>query len=615
MLEIALIYLAAAIVAVPIAKRLGLGSVLGYLLAGILIGPFLLGIVGDQTDVMHFAEFGVVMMLFLVGLELQPSRLWKLRHSIIGLGGLQVTLSTLILFAGCFYILELRWQTAMAIGLMLALSSTAIVLQTLAEKGWIKQEAGQNAFSVLLFQDIAVIPILALLPLLAFADLSGVTSVQSHGNLIEHFPVYGQVLISITVIAAIIFAGKYISAPVFRYIANTQLRELFTIFALFLVITIAVLMQKIGLSPALGTFLAGVVLAESDFRHELEADIEPFKGLLLGLFFITVGASIDFELFGQQFGTILALVFGLIVIKALVLYFLSVMFKLSGKQKYLFTLALAQGGEFAFVLLSLTSSLQILDVTQTKFTTLVVAISMLLAPLLLIFYDKVIDKKAISDHAYESTEEIEPTTQVIVAGYGRFGQIVGRLLSAQGYHLSILDHSPSQIELLKRFGNKVYYGDASRQDLLEAAGANEAQLLVIAIDDADKIIELAKLAAKHFPNLKVVARARDRRHAYELMNIGITIFKRETFDSALNLGIEALKLLGNDDKTAQRAGKLFSDHDHESLRLLANLWGDDHSYGVAVKQRKEDLQQVLAKDKAELAKLNTCHGEECDDKK
>ena len=615
MLEIALIYLAAAIVAVPIAKRLGLGSVLGYLLAGILIGPFLLGIVGDQTDVMHFAEFGVVMMLFLVGLELQPSRLWKLRHSIIGLGGLQVTLSTLILFAGCFYILELRWQTAMAIGLMLALSSTAIVLQTLAEKGWIKQEAGQNAFSVLLFQDIAVIPILALLPLLAFADLSGVTSVQSHGNLIEHFPVYGQVLISITVIAAIIFAGKYISAPVFRYIANTQLRELFTIFALFLVITIAVLMQKIGLSPALGTFLAGVVLAESDFRHELEADIEPFKGLLLGLFFITVGASIDFELFGQQFGTILALVFGLIVIKALVLYFLSVMFKLSGKQKYLFTLALAQGGEFAFVLLSLTSSLQILDVTQTKFATLVVAMSMLLAPLLLIFYDKVIDKKTIADMAYESTEEIEPTTQVIVAGYGRFGQIVGRLLAAQGYHLSILDHSPSQIELLKRFGNKVYYGDASRQDLLEAAGANEAQLLVIAIDDADKIIELAKLAAKHFPNLKVVARARDRRHAYELMNIGITVFKRETFDSALNLGIEALKLLGNDDKTAQRAGKLFSDHDHESLRLLANLWGDDHSYGVAVKQRKEDLQQVLAKDKAELAKLNTCHGGECDDKK
>jgi len=615
MLENILIYLAAAIVAVPIAKRLGLGSVLGYLLAGILIGPFLLGLVGDQTDVMHFAEFGVVMMLFLVGLELHPSRLWKLRHSIIGLGGLQVTLSTLIIFLACYYLLDLRWQTAMAIGLMLALSSTAIVLQTLAEKGWSKQEAGQNAFSVLLFQDIAVIPILALLPLLAFADLSAVVSGQSHGSLIEGFPAYGQVLISLGVIAGIICAGKYISAPVFRYIANTQLRELFTIFALFLVITIAVLMQKIGLSPALGTFLAGVVLAESDFRHELEADIEPFKGLLLGLFFITVGASVDFQLLSEQFSLIILLVVGLVIIKALVLYFLSVMFKLSGKQKYLFTLALAQGGEFAFVLLTLTSSLQILDDVQTKFVTLVVAMSMLLAPLLLIFYDKVIDRKSVAGNSYESSDEIEPTTQVIIAGYGRFGQIIGRLLSAQGYHLSILDHSPSQIEMLKRFGNKVYYGDASRQDLLEAAGADDAKLLVIAIDDTDKVIELSKLAQKHFPKLKIVARARDRRHAYELMSIGVTVFKRETFDSALNLGVEALKLLGNDDIKAQRAGEIFSEHDHESLRLLADLWGDDHSYGVAVKQRKEDLQRVLAKDKAELDKLNTCHGEECEDSK
>jgi len=615
MLENILIYLAAAIVAVPIAKRLGLGSVLGYLLAGILIGPFLLGLVGDQTDVMHFAEFGVVMMLFLVGLELHPSRLWKLRHSIIGLGGLQVTLSTLIIFLACYYLLDLRWQTAMAIGLMLALSSTAIVLQTLAEKGWSKQEAGQNAFSVLLFQDIAVIPILALLPLLAFADLSAVVSGQSHGSLIEGYPAYGQVLISLGVIAGIICAGKYISAPVFRYIANTQLRELFTIFALFLVITIAVLMQKIGLSPALGTFLAGVVLAESDFRHELEADIEPFKGLLLGLFFITVGASVDFQLLSEQFSLIVLLVVGLVIIKALVLYFLSVMFTLSGKQKYLFTLALAQGGEFAFVLLTLTSSLQILDDVQTKFVTLVVAMSMLLAPILLIFYDKVIDIKSVAGNSYEPSDEIEPTTQVIIAGYGRFGQIIGRLLSAQGYHLSILDHSPSQIEMLKRFGNKVYYGDASRQDLLEAAGADDAKLLVIAIDDTDKVIELSKLAQKHFPKLKIVARAQDRRHAYELMSIGVTVFKRETFDSALNLGVEALKLLGNDDIKAQRAGEIFSEHDHESLRLLADLWGDDHSYGVAVKQRKEDLQRVLAKDKAELDKLNTCHGEECEDSK
>ena len=615
MLEMAVIYLAAAIVAVPIAKRLGLGSVLGYLIAGIIIGPFALGLVGDQTDVMHFAEFGVVMMLFLVGLELQPSRLWKLRHSIMGLGGLQVVLTSALFFAIGYFFLNLRWEAALAIGLMLALSSTAIVLQTLTEKGWIKQEAGQNAFSVLLFQDIAVIPILALLPLLAFAEISHVTS--SHGNLIEHLPVYGQVLISLATIAAIIFSGRYISAPLFRYIAETRLRELFTVFALFLVIVIAVVMQKIGLSPALGTFLAGVVLAESEFRHELEVDIEPFKGLLLGLFFITVGASIDFPLLIEQFNQVMFFVVGLIVIKAAVLYALAHAFNIKSKQKLLFTFALAQGGEFAFVLLSLTSSLEILTVEQTKLTTLVVAISMLMAPLLLMFYEKILNRDTNAQQAFDQPEQIEATKNVIIAGYGRFGQIIGRLLTAQGYHLSILDHSPSQIELLRRFGNKVFYGDAARKDLLEASGANEAQLLVIAIDDADKILEIATLARKHYPELKIASRAIDRRHAYQLMNLGITTFKRETFDSALNLGVEALALLGNSQKDAERAGKIFAQHDNESLVALSSLWGDDHSYGIAVRQRTEDLKQVLRTDKAEQDKLNTCQnsdGTPCDDK-
>jgi glutathione-regulated potassium-efflux system ancillary protein KefC/glutathione-regulated potassium-efflux system protein KefB len=604
MLEIAVIYLAAAIVAVPIAKRLGLGSVLGYLIAGILIGPFAFELVGDQTDVMHFAEFGVVMMLFLVGLELQPSRLWKLRHSIIGLGGLQVLITTVLFFFVCYLVLNLRWETSLAIGLMLALSSTAIVLQTLSEKGWIKQEAGQNAFSVLLFQDIAVIPILALLPLLAFSEITNVSS--NHSNLIEHYPVFLQVVISLATIAGIVFAGKYISAPLFRYIADTRLRELFTLFALFLVIVIAVIMQKIGLSPALGTFLAGVVLAESEFRHELEVDIEPFKGLLLGLFFITVGASIDFPLLMEQFNNVILFVIGLIIIKAFVLYILALLFNMKSKQKLLFTLALAQGGEFAFVLLSLTSSLQILTVEQTKLTTLVVAISMLLAPLLLMVYEKVIDRKSVNQQAFDEPEKIEPAKNVIIAGYGRFGQIIGRLLTAQGYHLSILDHSPSQIELLRRFGNKVFYGDAARQDLLAASGANDAQLLVIAIDDADKVLEIATLAQKHYPHLKIAARAVDRRHAYQLMHIGITTFKRETFDSALNLGVEALTLLGNDKVVSKRAGELFTQHDHESLMKLAELWGDDHSYGVAVKQRTEDLKQVLSKDKLDQEKLNAC---------
>jgi glutathione-regulated potassium-efflux system ancillary protein KefC len=613
MLELAVVYLAAAIIAVPVAKRLGLGSVLGYLLAGILIGPFLFGLVGDQTDVMHFAEFGVVMMLFLVGLELQPSRLWKLRHSILGLGGLQVTLTTFCIFAICYVGLSLQWQTSMAIGLMLALSSTAIVLQSLSEKGWTKQEAGQNAFSVLLFQDIAVIPILALLPLLAFSDT--MTAVSDHGNLIAHYPVYLQVTISIAVIAAIIFAGKYVSAPLFRYIAETRLREVFTLFALFLVIAIAVIMQKIGLSPALGTFLAGVVLAESEFRHELEVDIEPFKGLLLGLFFIAVGASIDFPLLLEQFSTVALLVVGLIAIKAIVLYLLALFFKMEGKQKLLFTLALAQGGEFAFVLLSLTSTLQILDPEQTKLTTLVVAISMLMAPLLLMIYDKMLSNTNKTQAEFDKPENIESTKNVIIAGYGRFGQIIGRLLSAQGYHLSILDHSPSQIEMVKRFVDTVNYGDAARKDLLEAAGAQEAQLLVIAIDDADKILEIAAMAKKHYPNLAIVARAIDRGHAYELMKLGITSFKRETFDSALNLGVEALTLLGNSTEISERAGKLFSEHDKESMQMLIDLWGDDRTYGIAVKQRMEVLKQVLINDQEEQYKLNTCQNGNCEEDK
>jgi glutathione-regulated potassium-efflux system ancillary protein KefC/glutathione-regulated potassium-efflux system protein KefB len=612
MLEMAVIYLAAAIIAVPIAKRLGLGSVLGYLIAGIVIGPFALGLVGDQTDVMHFAEFGVVMMLFLVGLELHPARLWKLRKSILGLGGLQVLVTSTLLFIVCYSLLGLRWETALAIGLMLALSSTAIVIQTLTEKGWIKQEAGQNAFSVLLFQDIAIIPILALLPLLAFSDIANTAS--THSSLIEHYPVYAQVLIALFVIATIILAGKYISAPLFRYIAETRLRELFTLFALFLVIVISVIMKNIGLSPALGTFLAGVVLAENEFRHELEADIEPFKGLLLGLFFITVGASIDFPLLMTEFSLVVLLVCGLILVKAVVLYVLAIVFNIKSKQKFLFTLALAQGGEFAFVLLSVTTSLNILTPDQTKITTLVVAISMLMAPLLLMFYDKVINRETTSQPNFDSLNEIEATKNVIIAGYGRFGQIIGRLLTAQGYHLSILDHSSGQIELLRRFGNKVFYGDAARKDLLDASGANDAQLLVIAIDDADKILEIAKLAQKHYPHLKIAARAIDRRHAYQLMKLGINTFKRETFDSALNLGVDALTLLGNDEEISIRAGKLFAVHDNDSLVELAELWGDDHSYGIASKQRTEDLKQVLHNDKKEQEKLNACKngdGEAC----
>ncbi len=611
MLEIALIYLAAAIVAVPIAKRVGLGSVLGYLIAGILIGPYALGIVGDQTDVMHFAEFGVVMMLFLVGLELQPARLWKLRHSILGLGGLQVVLTAAAIFAFCYWVFTMHWQTALAIGLMLALSSTAIVLQSLEEKGWLKQEAGQNAFSVLLFQDIAIIPILALLPLLAFAPQSSSKDISD--SIIASWPVWQQVGVSVAVIAAIIAGGKYVSAPLFRYIAQTHMREIFTIFALFLVVAIALVMQSIGLSPALGTFLAGVVLAESEFRHELEADIEPFKGLLLGLFFITVGASINFELLADEFTTVIALVALLIVVKACILFALAITFNISKKQRLLFALALAQGGEFAFVLLSVTTTLSILTPEQTSLVTLVVAVSMLVAPLLLMAYEQLQKRTSNSAPEFDKPEQISSAKHVIIAGYGRFGQIMGRLLHAQGYEITVLDHSPSQIELLRRFGNTVFYGDAARQELLEAAGAHTAQMLIVAIDDADKTLEIIKLAHKNYPQLKIVARAIDRRHAYQLLNLKVDAFNRETVDSAINLAVDALELLGNNKEDAQRAGKLFRDHDRAAVLQLAKLWGDDASYGVAVRQRVEDLKQVLQQDKQAQSDLNTCDSGDCED--
>lgn len=604
MFQQALIYLGAALIAVPIAKRLGLGSVLGYLLAGILIGPFVLSLVGDQTEVMHFAEFGVVMMLFLIGLELRPARLWKLRHSILGLGGLQVTVSALLIFLISFFVLNLAWQPALAVGLMLALSSTAIVIQSLEEKGWLDLDAGQNSFSVLLFQDIAVIPMLAMLPLLSFQSPS--TMEAANHSLVHDWPAYAQVLISIAVILGIILAGKYVSSPIIRFIAQTRLREIFTVFALFLVIAIALLMQAIGLSPALGTFLAGVVLAESEFRHELEADIEPFKGLLLGLFFVAVGASIDFALFGENALLVLALVGSLIAVKAIVLFVLAKLFDINSNQQLLFTLALAQGGEFAFVLLTFSRQLSILTPDQVDLITLVVAISMLVTPLLLMIYDRLQRKQTDTRPAFDAPADIGESKHVIIAGYGRFGQIIGRLLHAQGYEVSVLDHSPSQIDLLRRFGNTMYYGDAARKELLDAAGANNARLLVIAIDNADKTLEIVKLARKHYPNLSIAARARDRRHAYQLLKLKVEALNRETFDSAITLGTEALKLLGNSEEDANRAGRIFREHDIASMHQLADLWGDDESYGVAVRQRMEDLKQVLAQDTQARSRLNAC---------
>ena len=602
MLVSALIYLFAAVVSVPIAKRLGLGSVLGYLIAGVLIGPFVFHLVGDQTHVMHFAEFGVGMMLFLVGLELRPSRLWQMRRPILGLGGLQVILTAAMISALVMLASDFVWQVSLAIGLTLALSSTAIVLQSLTERGLLKTQAGANSFSVLLFQDIAVIPILALLPLLAVGEV--VNNAGVHDSLISHLPVWIQVVITSATILAIVLGGKYLAAPFFRFIAETRMREVFTAFALLIVVAITVLMQAIGLSPALGSFLAGVVLADNEFRHELEVDIEPFKGLLLGLFFITVGASIDFQLLFDQPLLIGLSVVSLILVKVIVLASVAAISSMSRSQGMLFTLALAQGGEFAFVLASSARQFNVFDDALVNMITVVVALSMLISPLLLVAYEIYFSRKGQQAQPEQDTN-IDSTDDVILAGYGRFGQIIGRLLVAQGYNLTILDHSPGQVELVRRFGNKVYYGDAARRDLLEAAGANEAKLLVIAVDEADKTLDIIHTAQMHFPHLKILARAIDRSHAYAIMQTKIDGLRRETFDSALHLGVDALQLLGVPELSAQQAGQLFAQHDEENMIKLAEVWGDDKQYGIAVQKGLQELKQVLkedAKDRAKQAK-------------
>ena len=599
MLVSAFIYLLAAVVAVPFAKRLGLGSVLGYLLAGILIGPSVLHLVGDQTDVMHVAEFGVVMMLFLVGLELQPSRLWSLRKPILGLGGLQVLLTASAITLALRFGSSLPLQTCVAIGLALALSSTAIVIQSLSERGQLDTPAGRNAFSVLLFQDIAVIPILALFPLLATMPVS--TDVAHHSdNLLQGMPAWLQVFASLGSIALIVIIGRYALRPVFRFIADTNMRELFTAFALLLVVGIALAMSAIGLSAALGTFLAGVVLAESEFRHEIEVDIAPFKSLLLGLFFITVGANIDFAVVASDFALIFLLVLALIVIKVLVLLGLSQIFKMGNKPALLFTVALAQGGEFAFVLASAGVQFAVFDARTTSLITIVVALSMLVAPLLFVAFEAYANRSNQQANL-EQHDDVPPTCDVIIAGYGRFGQIIGRFLASAGYDLTILDHSASQIELVRRFGSTVYYGDAARADLLAAAGARNAKLLVVGVDDVDKSLEIVRTAKKHFPNMKIVARAVDRRHTYQLIEENVAAIRREIFHPALELGVDALKILGRDGDEAERMMQLFSEYDHAALIKLAEVWGDDQSYGRAIRQHVEDLRSILMEDAARNA--------------
>jgi glutathione-regulated potassium-efflux system protein KefB len=596
----ALVYLLAAVLSVPIAKRLGFGSVLGYLLAGVAIGPAALGLVGGSGDVMHFAEFGVVVMLFIIGLELRPALLWRLRGPILGVGGAQVVTTTVIvgivaLMAGC------RWPQAIAIGLIVSLSSTAIVLQSLAEKGVLQTRGGQASFSVLLFQDIAVIPIIAMMPLLANA--MGVRpAVNDHPTPFAGLPGWVQTLITFGAVAAVVIGGRYLLRPIFRFIAKTKLREIFTASALALVIGIALLMQFVGLSAALGTFLAGVVLADSEYRHQLEADLEPFKGLLLGLFFITVGAGIDFKLMAAQPGLIALLVVILILLKFAVLIGLGMAFRFEWSASLLFAFALAQGGEFCFVLLGLAEQQGVLTPTLSKPLVSSVALSMAATPLLLLINERFVQPCFAKQKVERPPDEIdEHDNPAILAGFGRFGHVVGRLLRANGFGVTVLDNDPDQVELLGRFGLKSFYGDATRLDLLRAAGAERAKLFICAIDNDEKAVQLCRLVQQEFPVLKIVARATSRQHAYELMKLGLTHVYRDTFGSAIDLGEDALKCLGIEAEYANRAAQIFRKYDEEGMRDLLPHVDDEQTYISIARQHIENLENILRDDKQRFA--------------
>ncbi len=600
-LQSAFIYLLAAVLAVPVAKRLGLGSVLGYLAAGMLIGPFGLALVGDAEDVMHFAEFGVVMMLFLVGLELRPAKLWRLRVPILGLGGAQVGLTTVAIMVAAMGLGQ-GWQPALIIGMVLSLSSTAIVLQTLSERGLLRAPGGRSAFSVLLFQDIAVIPMLALIPVLAPVGHS-VHGNGGHGSAlwVQSLPAWGHVLVVFGTVGALVGLGAVLVRPAFRIIVKTGLRELFTAFSLLLLIGIALLMQLVGLSPALGTFLAGVVMAESEYRHELETNIEPFKGLLLGLFFISVGASIDFALLAREPGLIVALVAGLVAVKLAVLLLLSRFTRMATGDGLLFTFAMAQGSEFAFVLFAFTRQVEALPQGLADMLVAVVALSMLSAPLLMLAYTYGVVPRLRRPTA-GAADTVEAEGPVIIAGFGRFGQIVGRLLRANNFPITVLDHSAEQVELLRRFGERVFFGDASRPDLLEAAGAAEARLLVVAVDDPDSARTIVEVARQRWPHLDILVRAYDRRDAYALMPHNVTHISLETFGSALETGVMALRSLGFRAYQAERAGQLFRSHEEAARAELAAQWGNDAGYRQTLRQRKDALAAVMRQDRAHTAR-------------
>ena len=586
-LQDAAIFLAAAVITVPVARRLGLGAILGYLAAGVVIGPQALGLIGDVAETFHFAEFGVVLLLFVIGLELQPSRLWTMRQNVFGLGLMQlfITGGALALVARFF---GLGPAAGAVVGLTLSLSSTAFALQTLAEKNQLTTRHGRAAFSVLLLQDLAVIPLLALVPLLA-PDARG--PLQSAGAV--------AALGTIGIVIATAVAGRYVLRYALRIVAGIRVQEVFTALALLTVVSAALLMDRLGLSAALGAFLAGVLLADSEYRHALQADLEPFKGLLLGLFFIAVGMSLDLRVVAAEPLTILAMVAGLIAVKGVILFALGRVNGLSVPSARALAVAIAQGGEFAFVVLGVAVDAALVDRPTADRLIVVVGLSLVATPLLFAA-NGWLERREAARKAQDSAYDQPPADdgQVIIAGFGRFGQIVARILRARHIPFTALEISPEQVSFVREYGSKVYYGDASRLELLQAAHADRAVAFVLAIDDVEASVRAAEVVRRHFPDLKIYARARNRAHAYRLMELGIDVVWRETFLSSLDMAREVLKGLGLPDYAADRSVEIFREHDERRLYSLYGEHRNEARMQMLAKKSAQELEELFAHDAA-----------------
>ena len=584
------IYLSAAVIAVPLSKALGLGSIIGYLAAGIAIGPWGLGLVTNVEDILHFAEFGVVLMLFLVGLELEPDRLWSLRRPIFGWGSAQVIGCALVLTAVAMAC-GVGWKTALVAGLGLALSSTAIALQVMAERNLMPTSSGQAAFAILLFQDVAAIPILALLPLLGTA---GAAAEASH-PLLEAAKIIG-------VISGIILGGRLLLRPLFRWIARSRTPEIFTAASLLLVLGIAGLMHLVGLSMALGAFLAGVLLAESEYRRELETDIEPFKGLLLGLFFIAVGMSINFAVLLASPWTMAATVLGFLALKGALIYALARQMQLPFQDRPVFSLLLAQGGEFAFVVFQAASGAHVFEPATASLLIGAVAVSMLVSPLLLVAIDKLLLPR-YARHRTMTMEEIseQQDAPIVIAGFGRYGQIVARLMLAEGIPCTVLDHDAEMIAAARNLGYRVFYGDASRLDMLRTAGAGRAEVLVLAVDDVEQSLEIVDLVHEHFPNLQIVARARDVTHWTRLRERGVLRVERELFESSLRSGRSVLELLGHGAHAARQSAMRFRAHNLALFEKMHPHYKDRSKLIAVIKQGRMQFEEQMAQERLERA--------------